>query len=241
MDNKKFISFENLAQYHETVKAAIKNQVKYSDFVDKGVARKTVQLNNFDSISGIGTNCVEGSANGYVGGEDLTGKGFNLVMLSKWNVADFGSTGVQANINTKGKRVLADGTEVPAVYANDDFTLATTQELDSLKESLSQGVIDQVANLLKDAPEDFDTLKEIADWIGNDESGHVKEAADMATAISANTEAIGTPAKAAVGVEGEEGYVPAEAATGLYAAIEEAACRCAECSEEEIASLVFVD
>lgn len=50
--------------------------------------RKTIQLRNYDSISGVTTD----------------GVGTNLVMLSKWNVADFGSTSVHLNLNGKNER-----------------------------------------------------------------------------------------------------------------------------------------
>lgn len=70
---------------------------------------------------------------------------------------------------------------------------------------------DEVAKVVASAPEDFDTLKEIADWIandktgaaamqsdiatlkttvGNDDSGLVKKVNDNATAISGNSNAI---------------------------------------------------
>ena len=45
---------------------------------------------------------------------------------------------------------------------------------------------DQIAEIIAEAPEDLDTLKEIADWI----STHEDSASAMNTAILANTEAI---------------------------------------------------
>ena len=45
---------------------------------------------------------------------------------------------------------------------------------------------EEVAKIVDSAPESFDTLKEIADWIANDETG----AAAMSTAIASNTAAI---------------------------------------------------
>ena len=45
---------------------------------------------------------------------------------------------------------------------------------------------DEIAQIIANAPEDLDTLKEIADWI----STHEDSASAMNTAILANTEAI---------------------------------------------------
>lgn len=54
--------------------------------------RKTIQLANYDSISGL----------------DTSGSGHNLAMVSKWDVADFGATGLHANINTKDTVTIND-------------------------------------------------------------------------------------------------------------------------------------
>lgn len=43
---------------------------------------------------------------------------------------------------------------------------------DETKEgSVKKTVVDEIAKVVADAPEDFDTLKEIADWIANDQTG----------------------------------------------------------------------
>ena len=68
--------------------------------------RKTIQLNNFDSISGLMT---DGST------------GVNLVMVSKWNKADFGSTQLPFNINSK------DG----IVQINDTLTVVDNKQLEA--------------------------------------------------------------------------------------------------------------
>ena len=67
--------------------------------------RKTIQLNNFDSISGLMTN----------------GTGVNLVMVSKWDKADFGSTQLPFNINSK------DG----VVQINDSLTVVDNKQLEA--------------------------------------------------------------------------------------------------------------
>lgn len=59
--------------------------VKYQQFQTESDEnqRKTIQLANHDSISGVDTN----------------GTGYNLLMLSKWNIVDLGSNKLPLNIN----------------------------------------------------------------------------------------------------------------------------------------------
>lgn len=67
---------------------------------------------------------------------------------------------------------------------------ANTEAIDTLKGtgegSVKKAVADGIAEVIASAPEDFDTLKEIADYIDSDKIG----AAQMNTAISNNTSAI---------------------------------------------------
>lgn len=65
--------------------------------------RKTIQLANYDSVSGVTT----------------TGVGVNLVMVSRWDVADFGSAQVHMNLNS------TDGN----ITINDGKTIATTDQI----------------------------------------------------------------------------------------------------------------
>ena len=112
-------SSEHGTEYAELVKTVntkadkdeLNDVVKYQDFTytnseNETSTRKTIQLNNYDTISGIATD----------------GTGHNLVMLSKWDVADFGATGVHMNLNSK------DGN----VTINDDKVIATTDIVDGL-------------------------------------------------------------------------------------------------------------
>ena len=89
-------------------KEDIKNSVKYQEFGDN---RKTIQLNNYDSISGI----------------DTKGTGHNLVMLSKWDVADFGAAGVKINLN---------GSEERPTY-NDNKEIALLDDVNNVDNKLS--------------------------------------------------------------------------------------------------------
>ena len=57
--------------------------------------RKTIRLNNYDSLSGFGTG-------------ELANEAFNLAMVSKWNIADFGSKDIHLNLNTKDNITIND-------------------------------------------------------------------------------------------------------------------------------------
>jgi hypothetical protein len=69
--------------------------------------RKTIQLNNHDTISGI----------------DTSGVGYNLAMISKWNKADFGSASIPINLN---------GSEKRPTY-NDDEEIALMKDIEEIK------------------------------------------------------------------------------------------------------------
>lgn len=96
----------DLSEY--ATKEDIKNSVKYQEFGDN---RKTIQLSNYDNISGI----------------DTKGTGHNLVMLSKWDVADFGAAGVKMNLN---------GSEERPTY-NDNKEIALLDDINNVDNKLS--------------------------------------------------------------------------------------------------------
>lgn len=93
-------------------------------------------------------------------------------------------TTLQGNISTEAaERKTADGSLQAQISANKGAidTLNGTGE-----GSVSKAVADGIAEVVADAPESFDTLREISDWI----SGHESDASAMNSAISANTSAI---------------------------------------------------
>ena len=61
-----------------------------------------------------------------------------------------------------------------------------TTSLQEQAENLKKEISDQIAKVVANSPEDFDTLKEISDWI----SGHSSDASSMNSTISGNTSAI---------------------------------------------------
>lgn len=53
--------------------------------------------------------------------------------------------------------------------------------------SVKKAVADAIAGVVSGAPEDFDTLKEVADWIGSDTTGAAQMQADIATLKGGDT------------------------------------------------------
>lgn len=83
--------------------------VEFSAGVDPA-KRKTIQLDNFDTISA----------------KDTKGTGHNLLMLSKWDKVDVGSADVVMNLNTKER-----------VQVNDSDSIALKSELDETDKTVS--------------------------------------------------------------------------------------------------------
>ena len=97
------------------------NVVKYSDFsyVPSGesqpVERKTIQLANYDSISGMNT-----------AGNDAA----NLIMMSKWDKVDIGSSRYPVNLNGS-EFTLNDNRDIAKVYETNGLTDLSEGESDS--------------------------------------------------------------------------------------------------------------
>lgn len=85
--------------------------VLYEDVAtEENPGRKAITLENHDTILGKGTD----------------GASYNLVMLSKWNKADFGSASVEINLNGSAER---------PTY-NDDEEIALMKDIDAIKLSV---------------------------------------------------------------------------------------------------------
>lgn len=79
--------------------------------------RKTIQLANADSISGIST----------------TGDGANLIMMSKWDKVDIGSTKYQMNLNSPSG----------VVQINDEKIIATTDQIPDVSNFATNTSVDE--------------------------------------------------------------------------------------------------
>ena len=101
------IAVDAITEKVNGISADLEGVVKYQEF---GEGRKTIQLSNYDNISGI----------------DTKGEGHNLVMLSKWDKANFGAPGVELNLNGSADR---------PTY-NDTKEIALTEDIEAAKEGL---------------------------------------------------------------------------------------------------------
>lgn len=106
---------------------------------------------------------------------------------------------LEAKVGTvaDGKTVVQMIADAQAAATYDDTALksrvsATETAIDTLNGtgtgSVKKQVADAVAGIVADAPEAYDTLKEISDWI----SSHASDASDMNSQINANKSAIAT-------------------------------------------------
>ena len=114
--------------------------VEYKEFEYNGQSRKTIQLNNYDTISGITTG----------------GAGVNLAMVSKWDVADFGSTQVHMNLNT------LDG-----VTINDNKIIATTDQIPDVSNFITSELLNSSLSTKAELTHTH-TLDQITDYTAPD-------------------------------------------------------------------------
>lgn len=159
----------NLATKDELTEAT-KDSVKYKEFTytnaeSETSTRKTIQLDNYDTISGITT----------------SGVGVNLAMVSKWDVADFGSTSVHMNLNSKdGKVTINDDEEIAVksdipsidglaqtsyVVLQKDQAIETSKEYTDSKAEEVKGMIPSVEGLASE------------DWV--ESKGYITEHQDI--------------------------------------------------------------
>lgn len=145
--------------------------------------------------------------------EALVGTGYGTKVVEGETV----NKTVKEYIDDAQAAATYDDTALAArVTANED-AITLLNKTDGTTGSVKKTVDDAIAAVVAGAPEDFDTLKEMSDWI----SGHESDASAMNSAIQANTLAIGTAAEDAQGDPEDPDYVPAKAATGLYKKIED--------------------
>lgn len=147
---------------------------------------------------------VKGAVEGHLAGLDANG---NLVDSGK-TVTDFEAAG---NVDKAKAEVMAYVGSIPSdadakdvvSYVKEIFTKGTYDDselkagiasnkaaIDTLNGtgdgSVKKAVADAVASIVADAPEAYDTLKEISDWI----SSHASDAAGMNSQITTNKEDI---------------------------------------------------
>lgn len=125
------------------------------------------------------------------------------------------ATDVIGYVDEKAAAATYDDTALAARVTANESAITTLNGTGA--GSVTKTVDDAIAAVVAEAPEDFDTLKEMSDWI----AGHEDDAAAMNSAIQANTTAIGVASQE----ESEPGAGDAVAATGLHKKIEDETAR----------------
>lgn len=91
-----------------------------------------------------------------------------------------------AKVNTAASDLTDRVTAVEGKASANETAIGVLNGDETTAGSVKKTVADAVAKIVADAPESFDTLKEISDWI----SGHADDAAAMNSAIQTNSSAI---------------------------------------------------
>lgn len=85
--------------------------------------------------------------------------------------------------------LIAKDSDFEKRVAANESAIATLNGEATVEGSVKKQVADAIAGVVANAPEDFDTLKEVADWIGSDTTGAAQMQTDIATLkADANTE-----------------------------------------------------
>lgn len=136
------------------------------------------------------------------------------------------ATTIVEYVNKKTEGIATSGAlaELQAQVSEHETSLATLEGGEEVAGSVANvakaAAVAEVASIIANAPQDFDTLKEIADWIANDTTG----AAGMANDIAALESLVGDTAvatqisnaiDAALKVEGVDKYALASDLTDL--------------------------
>lgn len=207
---EEFLNLHNV-QIDTKISEAVKNSIKTVSQSDDGYTlyfyTKTAPVTIEDAVFTITfpaptgkADKVKGAVSGHIAGLDANG---NLTDSGK-SVADFEVAGAAEKAKTevmgyvgtipadaKAKNVVAYIKEAVTAGQYDDSELkanvaANTAAIGTLngtgEGSVKKAVADAVASIVADAPEAYDTLKEISDWI----SSHASDAATMNSQIKTN-------------------------------------------------------
>lgn len=105
---------------------------------------------------------------------------WNQVIAKIEAIPAYDDTQVKADIATNATAISNEVTRAKAAEA------ANAKAITDLEASVAQDIASAVAGIVADAPEAYDTLKEISDWIAT----HPNEVAALNTSIQANATAI---------------------------------------------------
>lgn len=113
------------------------------------------------------------------------------------------------------KKILDNKTAIDLLNAT--ATIDNQAPLGSVERTVGDKVAEEIAKIVANAPEDFDTLKEIADWI----STHSDSAAAMNSAIQENRDAVSS-LKTLLGVDSSTNLWTSSELTGIKADVAQA-------------------
>ena len=122
--------FDSSELENYALKTDLDNKVNWTESTP---GRNHIVLKNHDSVLGTAVDNIST---------------YNLVMLSKWDVADFGSNQIHLNLNS-----------IDGVTLNDNEHIATTEFVN-----------EKISEVVGAAPEALDTLKEIGDKLAEDDN-----------------------------------------------------------------------
>ena len=113
------------------------------------------------------------------------------------------------------KKILDNKTAIDLLNAT--ATIDNQAPLGSVERTVGDKVAEEIAKIVANAPADFDTLKEIADWI----STHSDSAAAMNSAIQENRDAVSS-LKTLLGVDSSTNLWTSSELTGIKADVAQA-------------------
>lgn len=113
------------------------------------------------------------------------------------------------------KKILDNKTAIDLLNAT--ATIDNQAPLGSVERTVGDKVAEEIAKIVANAPEDFDTLKEIADWI----STHSDSATAMNSAIQENRDAVSS-LKTLLGVDSSTNLWTSSELTGIKADVAQA-------------------
>lgn len=113
------------------------------------------------------------------------------------------------------KKILDNKTAIDLLNAT--ATIDNQAPLGSVERTVGDKVAEEIAKIVANAPVDFDTLKEIADWI----STHSDSAAAMNSAIQKNRDAVSS-LKTLLGVDSSTNLWTSSELTGIKADVAQA-------------------
>lgn len=113
------------------------------------------------------------------------------------------------------RKILDNKTAIDLLNAT--ATTDTQAPLGSVERTVGDKVAEEIAKIVANAPADFDTLKEIADWI----STHSDSAAAMNSAIQENRDAVSS-LKTLLGVDSSTNLWTSSELTGIKADVAQA-------------------